>query len=422
MSLGADGNAVRVDCKIFFINRRTATFVVQVNKGRDPMFHTVLIIRHGIVGRIDDDLLYNNIRKELFHGIPCVKETVRIMPGGRAKEREDRKVIFGIGGSEHIEIIAKVIAVPMGIPADVTVRLAIDAAAFAVVDPFLEAITSTFLPLLCGGIDGSAITGQGKVTKINESFLHGTVEEKRTEDLKDTFAGFHILRRVLFKFPEKVFDSNFADRWSFFPFLFRLQGFFLWRMDRIREIVFPGDPKPGEEISKGSNAGSIANGETGDDGMQMVLLEVSSPFRIRDDLKLYRHKDRAEHIRRESGFRTKNRIAVLHEGIHFRKIKVPEFFHNVTGMGRERGSSIRIIFTQLRQDTVLIGGMATNIYRFQKKRTPNSKNEFRLCRTNYLVNQGARSAAFLERFVNSYFEKSGGIYKKGFLEAAQNGA
>ena len=53
------------------------------------------------------------------------------MTGSRAKEREDRKVIFGIGGSEHIEIIAKVIAVPMGIPADVTVRLAIDAAAFA---------------------------------------------------------------------------------------------------------------------------------------------------------------------------------------------------------------------------------------------------------------------------------------------------
>ena len=100
--------------------------------------------------------------------------------------------------------------------------------------------------------------------------------------------------------------------------------------------------------------------------MQMVLLEVSSPFRIRNDFKFYRHKDRTEHIGRESGFRTQNRIAVLHEGIHFRKVKVPEHFHNVPGMGRERGSSIRIIFTQLRQDTVLIGGMAANIYRFQK--------------------------------------------------------
>lgn len=89
------------------------------------------------------------------------------MPGSRAKEREDRKVIFGIGGSEHIEIIAKVIAVPMRIPADVTVRLAIDAVAFTVMDPFLKTVASTFFSLLCGGIDGSAISGQGKVTKIN---------------------------------------------------------------------------------------------------------------------------------------------------------------------------------------------------------------------------------------------------------------
>ena len=316
------------------------------------------------------------------------------MPGSRAKEREDRKVIFGIGGSEHVEIIAKVIAVPMGIPADVTVWLAIDAVAFAVVDSFFQAVTGAFFPLLSSSIDRGAISGQGKVTKLNEPFLYGTVEEKRTKDLKDTFAGLHILRWVLFKLPEKVFDSEFVNRRSLFSFFFRFLRFFLWYMDRIGEIVFPGDPKPGEEISKGSNAGSIANGKTGDDGMQMVLLEVSSPFRIRNDFKFYRHKDRTEHIGRESGFRTKNRIAVLHEGIHFRKVKVPELFHNVPGMGRERGSSIRIIFTQLRQDTVLIGGMATDIYRFQKKRTPNSKSVFRLCRTDYFANQGARSAAF----------------------------
>lgn len=66
----------------------------------------------------------------------------------------------------------------------------------------------------------------------------------------------------------------------------------------------------------------------------------------------------------------------------------------------------------------MIGGMAARINRFQKKRTPNSKSVIRLCRTNCLVKQGARSAAFLERFVNSFLKKSGGIYKKGFSEAA----
>ena len=126
----------------------------------------------------------------------------------------------------------------------------------------------------------------------------------------------------------------------------------------------------------------------------MVHLEFSSPFGIRNDLKFHRDKERTEQIRRESRFGAKSRIAVLHEGIHFRKVKVPEFFYNVLGMGRERGSGIRIIFTQLRQDTVLIGGMAANVNRFQKKRPPNSKSVFRLCRTDYFANQGARSAAF----------------------------
>ena len=76
MPLWADGDPIGIDCKILCIDRRTATFVVQVNKGSDPMFHTVLIIRHSIVGRIEDDLLYNNIGQELFYGIPCVKEPV----------------------------------------------------------------------------------------------------------------------------------------------------------------------------------------------------------------------------------------------------------------------------------------------------------------------------------------------------------
>ena len=41
---------------------------------------------------------------------------------------------------------------------------------------------------------------------------------------------------------------------------------------------------------------------------------------------------------------------------------------------------------------------------------------FRLSQTDYLVNQGARSAAFLERFVNSFLKKVGEFIKKGFRE------
>ncbi len=76
-------------------------------------------------------------------------------------------------------------------------------------------------------------------------------------------------------------------------------------------------------------------------------------------------KDGTEHVGRQSGSRTENRIAVQHEGVQLREVKSPEFFYDIPCRGRERGNSIGIIFTQLSQDTFLIGGMAARIKRFQ---------------------------------------------------------
>lgn len=64
------------------------------------------------------------------------------MPENRVQERKCWKNIFGIGGSEHIESIAKIIAVLVEIPANVTVRLTINAV--AIMDSLLEAIASMF--------------------------------------------------------------------------------------------------------------------------------------------------------------------------------------------------------------------------------------------------------------------------------------
>lgn len=197
--------------------------------------------------------------------------------------------------------------------------------------------------------------------KTEVAFLHNAILEEKIENLE--LHDFKI-------WGEKPYKTRAEDPESLFGFC----GFSFGGWVGIREVFLIGEPETGEKIRKSTNAGSIANVETGDDGMQMVFLEVSGPFRIRNDFKFYRHKDRTEHIGREPGCRAKSRIAVLHEGIHFRKVKVPELLHNVPSMCRERGSSIRIIFTQLRQDTVLIGGMSANVYGFHKKRPPNSKN------------------------------------------------
>lgn len=146
-----------------------------------------------------------------------------------------------------------------------------------------------------------------------------------SEDLKDTFTGIHVLGRIFLKLSEKVFDGDFANRRRLLSHFFQLLRLFLRRIEEIRQVVFIREPETGEKIRKGSNVESIVNGKPGKDGIEMVYLEFSSSFGIRSDPKSHRDKNRTEQIRRESLFRAKSRIAVLHERIHFRKVKASSF-------------------------------------------------------------------------------------------------
>lgn len=80
-----------------------------------------------------------------------------IMSGSRPKEGEHREVIFRVGSCEGIEIIAEVIAVSMGIPVDITIRLAVGPVAFTVTDSVLQAVAGAFFTLPCCSIDRNAI-------------------------------------------------------------------------------------------------------------------------------------------------------------------------------------------------------------------------------------------------------------------------
>ncbi len=66
-------------------------------------------------------------------------------------------------------------------------------------------------------------------------------------------------------------------------------------------------------------------------------------------------------------------IAVLHDDVDLREVKVPEFLDDLPGGSRKGMDSIRIVFTKLCQNTVLVGGMAANVNRFQFRNTPNQK-------------------------------------------------
>ena len=94
--------AVMVDGKIIFIDRRPSSVSIQVNKRNDAMIAAVFVVRHCIMGGIQQELCNNGFRQKRFHGKPVIKETDGIMPGSRAEERKDREVIFRIGGSKHV--------------------------------------------------------------------------------------------------------------------------------------------------------------------------------------------------------------------------------------------------------------------------------------------------------------------------------
>ena len=232
MSLSAHRHPVIVDGKIVLINRRAAAFSIQVNERTDAMVAAVFIERHGVMGRVQEEFSHNGLREELFKGEPVIKEAMGIMPGSGAKERENGQVIFRVGGSEHIQVIAKVIAFPMRIPADVTVRLAVKAVASAVADTIFEASAGTFFPFPGGSIDRSAVTGKGKIQEVNKPFANGMFKEKGAEDPIKEPAGFHAVRGLLFKEGKKVFHGGLFNRRSLLAFLVRFFRLFLRRMER----------------------------------------------------------------------------------------------------------------------------------------------------------------------------------------------
>lgn len=70
---------------------------------------------------------------------------------------------IGIKSHIHVEVVAEEIAIPMGIPSPVAVRLRIKE----------FTVTGSFFPLLCSSTDRGVVTGKGKIIRINETALYG---------------------------------------------------------------------------------------------------------------------------------------------------------------------------------------------------------------------------------------------------------
>ena len=311
-TLTTDRDTIPVDGKIVFINKGTAPLCIEVNKRTDVMVKAVFVERHGIMGRVQEEFCHNSPRKELLKGEPVIKETMGVMSGSGAKEREYREVIFRIRGSEHIQVIAKVIAFPVRIPAEVTVRLAVKTIASAVADTVFETFTGTFFTFFSSSIDRSTVTSESKIHEVDKAILNRMVKEKGTEDFIKEPAGFHVLWRLLFEQVKKIFYGDLFDRRGFLSFLIRFFRFFLRRMQRVGKVILIGKPQAGLEIVKSASTRGVANVKTGEDGMEMVLFEVSGPFSIGNNFKFNGKKNGAEHIGREPWGGPEIRITASH--------------------------------------------------------------------------------------------------------------
>ena len=150
---------------------------VEVDEGRDALAPAVSIDGVGIMGGIQEELLDVEFRKVGLHGEEGMQEGEHVMAGGPLQEREYREIAVGIGGHEHVEVVAKEIAFPVGIPSPVTVGLGIMAFTVTRRTAFLLTIASALFALLCGSTDRGAVAGKSQAPGINQPPVDGLSQE-----------------------------------------------------------------------------------------------------------------------------------------------------------------------------------------------------------------------------------------------------
>ena len=72
----------------------------------------------------------------------------------------------------------------MGIPADVAVRLMVDAVALAVADSLLKAVAGTGFAFKGPGVNRSPISGQSKTIMFDQALLNGMIQKQGLKDFK----------------------------------------------------------------------------------------------------------------------------------------------------------------------------------------------------------------------------------------------
>lgn len=96
----ADWNPVIINGEVIFINRWSSTFAIKVDERCYIFTFAVLIVRHGIMCRIQKKLRYFVIRKKSFHPKKGMQKAMGIMFRGTRKMRKHGQVAFRV--HEHV--------------------------------------------------------------------------------------------------------------------------------------------------------------------------------------------------------------------------------------------------------------------------------------------------------------------------------
>ena len=129
-----------------------------------------------------------------------------------------------------------------------------------------------------------------------------------------------------------------------------------------RKIIRIRIPKPAKEIIESADTGSIPKLETAEDSIKGIDLQLSSPVGDGTDFKINGKQIRPLHTGRSPWFGAKNGVFVTEQFICIGQIEIPKARNDIPCRFREY-MGIRIIFTKIFNNKVLIGGMAAGINR-----------------------------------------------------------
>lgn len=121
-------------------------------------------------------------------------------------------------------------------------------------------------------------------------------------------------------------------------------------------------PDTGEEIIKSPDTGSIPKSETAEDGIKGRFPKRAAPDGDGSHFKFQSKEIRTQHTGGKAWSRTKDRIAIPHNGIGKGKIQIPEL-HDIILGAIWKHERIGIKLNEIRYESILIGGIAARITR-----------------------------------------------------------